>query len=473
MVGAEIVHFQTKDLDKPWVGGEVVLSASTGDGWDSAGVFSPGAAFNAVNGTWALYFSGISSASSGVWLGLASSSSPSGGFVRAFGGDAVIIGWDARGARGNGSGTSAYEYQNGAIPAGGDLGTHNTTVAGAELHCSADPMCKGFTFEGPDRNPPGGAKMYFKRMDTVTADTTWQSYTKKEGPPTLSNATQLRHARPIWRGGKTGSAKSGLVAVTAIDLFSGDATLNLFGLAKCHDRTCDHAVYEWSDNRCVGRCNRPHSHPCTLPWPYGCERGIFVSCGSCCSCCCCCSYCCSCFRGSTSLKAFGNNPILGGGSRAAYGIPAALPTGAGGVGDVEMFYGPDGLLHAIGCPAANTSDLNSRSASDVEFEQCHHYVNGGPSEVGATTGVQWYGPVGLPATKTEKFAKLSWMRGATPVVIGVDAGGYPGQQNLADVPTHFLHARGGNIYSLQVSWEQPAVRRVLGHWGLYCSRAFE
>jgi hypothetical protein len=46
---------------------------------------------------------------------------------------------------------------------------------------------------------------------------------------TLQNATQLRHARPLWRGGKTGSAKSGLVALTAVDVSSGDATLNLFG----------------------------------------------------------------------------------------------------------------------------------------------------------------------------------------------------------------------------------------------------
>ena len=84
--------------------------------------------------------------------------------------------------------------------------------------------------------------MYFKRMGAVTADATWQSYTKKAGPPTLSNATQLRHPRPIWRGGATGSAKNGLVAVTAVDRASGDGSLNLFGLAQCHDRTCDHAV---------------------------------------------------------------------------------------------------------------------------------------------------------------------------------------------------------------------------------------
>jgi hypothetical protein len=135
-----------------------------------------------------------------------------------------------------------------------------------------------------------------------------------------------------------------------------------------------------------------------------------------------------------------------------------------------MFYGPDGLLHAVGCPAANSSAQQSRSATlaagaDADFEQCHHYVNGGPSEVGATMGVQWYGPVGLLATGTMtpaghpvgKFPKLSWLRGAAPVVAGVDAGGYPGQQNLEDVPTHFLHAKGGSIYALQVSWEQPAV----------------
>jgi hypothetical protein len=184
MVGAEIVHFQSTSLEQPWSGGEVVLSASaTAGGWDSAGVFSPGAAFNAVNGTWALYYSGVSSATSGAWLGLASSASPSGGFVRASGGRAAVRGWSAGGGGANSSAAaSAYVYENGAIPAGGDLGTRNTTVAGAELHCSTDPMCKGFTFEGSEPNPAGGAKMYFKRMDTVTADTTWQSYTKKEGP---------------------------------------------------------------------------------------------------------------------------------------------------------------------------------------------------------------------------------------------------------------------------------------------------
>ena len=227
--------------------------------------------------------------------------------------------------------------------------------------------------------------MYFKRMGTVTADTTWQSYTKKAGPPTLSNATQLRHARPMWRGGATGSAKSGLVAVTSIDRASGDGTFNLFGLAQCHDRTCDHAVYEWSDN-------------------------------------------------GTSLKPFENNPILGGGAQAAYGVPAALAAGAGGIVDVEMFYGPDGLLHAVGCPAANgssaasglTAKARTLASGVAEFAQCHHYVNGGPSEVGATPGVQWYGPVGLSgATRVTQtnaahpdgagYPRLPWLRGATPV----------------------------------------------------------
>eukprot|EP01046_Picozoa_sp_COSAG06_P101805 COSAG06_NODE_47951_length_335_cov_1.453390_1_plen_55_part_01 len=28
-------------------------------------------------------------------------------------------------------------------------------------------------------------------------------------------------------------------------------------------------------------------------------------------------------------------------------------------------------------------------AGSVAVEPCHHYVNGGPAEVGATTGVQW------------------------------------------------------------------------------------
>ena len=101
----------------------------------------------------------------------------------------------------------------------------------------------------------------------------------------MPNASLLRHPRPIWRGGRTGSAKGGLVAVTAVDHDTGDATLNLFGLQKCHDRTCDHPVFEWSD---------------------------------------------------TNLLPFQDNPLLGGGSRAAYGTPAALPVGGGGIGDVEI-----------------------------------------------------------------------------------------------------------------------------------------
>lgn len=248
-VGAQIVHFQAADLASPWTGGEVVLRANaTGGGWDSGGVFAPGAAFNPTNGTWSLFYSGVSAASpTFAWLGLASSVSPSAAFRRAYRGAAVVRGYSPAGASTNHS-DAAYIFANGAIPAGGDLGNRNTTVAGAELHCNTDPMCKGFTFEGADPNPPAGAKIYFKRMGTVTDDKTWQSYTKKAGPATLPNATVLRHARPLWKGGKAGSAKGGHVAVSAIDRLTGDATLNLFGLQQCHDRTCDHPVFEWSDS---------------------------------------------------------------------------------------------------------------------------------------------------------------------------------------------------------------------------------
>ena len=65
-------------------------------------------------------------------------------------------------------------------------------------------------------------------------------------------------------------------------------------------------------------------------------------------------------------------------------------------------------------------------AAAAELEQCHHYVNGGPAEVGATAGVQWYGPVGLSGaarvTQTTAahlgaagYPTLPWLRGATPV----------------------------------------------------------
>ena len=206
----------------------------------------------------------------------------------------------------------------------------------------------------------------------------------------MPNASLLRHPRPIWRGGRTGSAKGGLVAVTAVDHDTGDATLNLFGLQKCHDRTCDHPVFEWSD---------------------------------------------------TNLLPFQDNPLLGGGSTAAYGTPAALPVGGGGIGDVEMLLGPDGLLHAIGCGASNA----------LAPLQCHHYVNGGPAEVGATVGVQWYGPVG--SSDDQSFPRIAWLRGAVAVVEGEDAGGYPG----AEAPTHFLHAQDGKIRRATVSWEPVGV----------------
>ena len=156
--GAVIVHFESSD-GAEWTGGEVVLSPSV-SGWDSGGVFSPGAAINAINATWSLYYSGIAAGSSDAWLGLATSASPSAAFVRAGNGSAVVQGF---GGTTNGSGS--YVYAHGAIPAGGDLGSRNTTVAAAELHCSADPMCKGFTFRGTDPNPPE-AEMLFKRMDT-------------------------------------------------------------------------------------------------------------------------------------------------------------------------------------------------------------------------------------------------------------------------------------------------------------------
>ena len=159
-VGAVIVHFQcsSPDLAAPsatWSGGEVVLSPNA-SGWDDGGVFSPGAALDAVNGTWSLYYSGVARGPRGnagskaggytnAWVGLASSPSPIGPFTRAYGGAAVVLGGGSAPSHG-GAGVQ-YAYANGAIPAGGDLGSHNSTVAAAELHCNLDPMCKGFTFQ--------------------------------------------------------------------------------------------------------------------------------------------------------------------------------------------------------------------------------------------------------------------------------------------------------------------------------------
>ena len=259
------------------------------------------------------------------------------------------------------------------------------------------------TFQGTDKNPPV-AKMLFKRMDTVTSDHGWQSYTKIAGTATIANASLLR-PRPIWRGGKTGSAKGGLLALSAIDHATGDATLNLFGLQKCHDRTCDHPVYSWADP-------------------------------------------------STSLKPFGNNPMLGGGARAAYGAPEALPSGSGGIGDLEMFQGPDGVIHAVGC---------AQSKEEQQEPKCFHYVNGGKEEAGATPGVQWYGPIGTTTGPAAAFPTIEWLSGAVPVIEGEVGGGYPGAtasggssgigHTPETVPRCFLHAAGGEIRVVAVSWE--------------------
>jgi|EP01049_Picozoa_sp_SAG25_P009281 hypothetical protein len=201
MAGAVIVHFESADGEPgSWRGGEVVLSPNA-SGWDNGAVFSPGAAFDAVNGTWAIFYSGLPAGKPAgevpmSSIGLASSTLPSTGFVRAFGGKAVIVG-----GSGDGHTTPSgaqYVYTNGAIPAGGDLGFANTTVAAAELHCNLDPMCKGFTFHGPSKNPIGKTKIYFKRMDTVTDDSSWQSYTKQLAVASVPNAS-LRHPRPMWR----------------------------------------------------------------------------------------------------------------------------------------------------------------------------------------------------------------------------------------------------------------------------------
>ena len=79
--GSVIVHFECSsaaDLAAPsatWSGGEVVLSPNA-SGWDSGGVFSPGAAFDAINGTWSLYYAGAIKQAPFAWVGLASSSSP-------------------------------------------------------------------------------------------------------------------------------------------------------------------------------------------------------------------------------------------------------------------------------------------------------------------------------------------------------------------------------------------------------------
>ena len=242
-----------------------------------------------------------------------------------------------------------------AIPAGSDLFSANTTVAHAEARCAASALCRGFTFNPPPNasnalSTPGIFHVYFKSTNAVVPDASWQSYLKPTVAPRLPNATRLSHPRPIFRGGKTGSGRSGLLAVAATDEV-GDTSLNIFGVGRNFVWTADF------------------------------------------------------------LQSFESNPLLGTGDSPAFGRPG-LPIGGGGIGLVEMFHGPDGLLHGVGCStdAAVTARPKPHAAS------CHHYVSG--DDKGESVGVQWYGPVGSPLK--------SWPTGgAAPIGPDVN-GGYPG-----------------------------------------------
>jgi hypothetical protein len=159
--------------------------------------------------------------------------------------------------------------------------------------------------------------------------------------------------------------------------------------------------------------------------------------------------------------------VTGGGARAAYGVPDALPAGGGGIAAVEMFVGPDSVLHAIGCsPAASSSSSASSSSpawssssSSSSLSRCHHYVGGGKDAIGATPGVQWLGPIGIPSSPAQPAAEASasyptvlWLPGAAPIIKGDPAGGYPGAAKTSEVPSHFLHASGGVISQFGVTW---------------------
>ena len=334
MAGASIVHFWTppsKSAAAPtgWKGGGAVLNASSAQGFDSLGVFSPGVAANALNGTWTLFYAGASHAAPGTWsIGAATATSAGGPFTRAYGGKPAIA---AGAAPGNSK--AKYTAEVGAIPAGGDLFSLNTTIADAEVRCSANALCRGFTFDTPAANAandPGSTHhVYFKAMSTVVPDATWRSYLKPAVAPTMPNATKLLHPRPIYRGGRASSARAGAVAVTALDKH-GDGSLNMFGVGR---------NYEWTTD---------------------------------------------------FLLPFESNPLLGTGTVPSFGRPG-LAVGSGGVSSVEYFHGPDLLLHAVGCAASPAVAAGGLGAAPVG---CHHYVSG--ADKGESVGVQWYGPIGGP-----------------------------------------------------------------------------
>jgi hypothetical protein len=75
---------------------------------------------------------------------------------------------------------AGFDVHLGAIAAGGDVGQLNMTTADAEKHCTSNPDCLGFTYEGP-ANATGVVKVYFKSHTNSNTDNAWASYTKRTG----------------------------------------------------------------------------------------------------------------------------------------------------------------------------------------------------------------------------------------------------------------------------------------------------
>lgn len=78
-----------------------------------------------------------------------------------------------------------FTHKVGYIGKGGDVTPPKAvTLAEAERICGSEPMCKGITFEAPDKTPAGTIpKVYFKRHTDVMADSSWHTYLRDYTPP--------------------------------------------------------------------------------------------------------------------------------------------------------------------------------------------------------------------------------------------------------------------------------------------------
>lgn len=64
----------------------------------------------------------------------------------------------------------------GFLAAGDDCGSGNYTVAQAQVECTANPVCVGFTFQADEANPDSAVAILFKQSVNYFAATGWQAY---------------------------------------------------------------------------------------------------------------------------------------------------------------------------------------------------------------------------------------------------------------------------------------------------------